>query len=1214
MSRTDDPGLPEGADNSPTFLLHKEGYTIQDYRLIARIGEGSFGEVWKAERGGFFVALKILKTSMTSDETQRELKSLETLRKLHHRYLLHTENFWSDGDRLFIEMELAEGGTLKERLKAHQAAGKAGIPEDEVLKYFTEMAKALDYLHGHRPVFLHRDIKPANILLVQGCAKLADFGLLRQVAGDNSSTKTQGGTFPYMAPESIASDVFSIYTDLFAFAVTYAELRQGDLPFSGKNQYQICDKILREPPALSDIFHPDEKKVVLKALAKDPRQRFTSCGEFVFELNRAVPWVPAVEVPVLAPPGLAERAAPAKGTDPKQPHLADLGTARKQAPVNTTDSQVDGTAIHDSTQRPGQAATPPAKKQPAPDTARPGTEPKPAFAPPRPKLPPRVLVGIALAVAGVAALTGVWFLANRGAHDEVRDLIAKNKFAEATQAIRDANRLFLPSGDALQKEVAEKWWNELKEPGQDDSPETLKRSLRELDKFKDSFSNHDGVKPRRAKFQSILFDAVAKDVDRSLIAKKIDAARDMVTQYEEFLLDRGKSLQVRIDAKQEVLTVLKRAAEKLRKNEFEGCLDLLKASRGPFEHKDDLDEKNLLLESAKSGASARDEAHKKRLAVVEDLFKAKKTKELQTELAALIQFRKEYPRADWQPDLRKFQPGLVMNDLLAAAWAPLLADIVVIEDCRRGLKEFKDHLGQATDKAGIDPLYEKNLRALEALVSAHEASKDGWSKAIEVLAALLRENNQPGDLNRNLWSGLAQLEKNRALFRFEDLEALPNVPADEPAKKASSVLFAQALERLVKKDNYQWLPGNAEMAKCALWCDQRIIDRSASILAFEAECLVESGAALEKINQITFPLKTDWYASYVHALVKDQNQKRAEAADILAGVLKENAKALNPRGRSKNAARILRSAVADLKRAGKDGKEFAEPRDAVKAIAWLTPILTLEDATRDDLANLGRAHRAEVELANADVAKSLWDSAIARSARAQNFANRWRSSDLENAADLNEQAVAIEVRAAFGKTRTSEEKQRVFERALKKANEGPADGFFVPVVVAKLAFAWTEEYPVVHLKKTIEEGEAALKLAAAAEASSKSMKPWWATLRCQGMVKLADVHLRSLKERAKAKEIFDKEALVRELENARNLYVDARKMATFTERWKGELALKIGNVHLALGNSDLAGREFADSLQSLKTIPQPYPAEIRAEVDQARAFLEKAIETLKKPN
>src|SRR6516162_7972012 len=109
MSVNDDAPSPMGLDKGPAFLLHREGCTIDDYRLIVRIGEGSFGEVWKAERAGVAVALKILKTSLNSEETQREIRSLDTLRKLNHKYLLHTQNFWSDGDRLYIEMELADG-------------------------------------------------------------------------------------------------------------------------------------------------------------------------------------------------------------------------------------------------------------------------------------------------------------------------------------------------------------------------------------------------------------------------------------------------------------------------------------------------------------------------------------------------------------------------------------------------------------------------------------------------------------------------------------------------------------------------------------------------------------------------------------------------------------------------------------------------------------------------------------------------------------------------------------------------------------------------------------------------------------------------------------------------------------------------------------------------------------------------------------------------
>ena len=168
MANPNDPqSFVDGMDPA-AIPIDNLGYTSDDYRLISILGEGSFGKVWKAERDGFEVALKVLKSSMDSDETKRELKSLAVVKRLHHKFLLKTMNYWTENDELYIEMELAEGGTLKERLKAYKEKGEKAIPAEELLKYFTETAQALDYLHSHRPnALLHRDIKPANILLVK---------------------------------------------------------------------------------------------------------------------------------------------------------------------------------------------------------------------------------------------------------------------------------------------------------------------------------------------------------------------------------------------------------------------------------------------------------------------------------------------------------------------------------------------------------------------------------------------------------------------------------------------------------------------------------------------------------------------------------------------------------------------------------------------------------------------------------------------------------------------------------------------------------------------------------------------------------------------------------------------------------------------------------------------------------------------------------------
>jgi serine/threonine protein kinase/tetratricopeptide (TPR) repeat protein len=394
MSDRDDTNKPhEGTEIGPAFNLHKEGYTLDKYRLIECIGEGTFGQVWKAQKDNVEVALKILKTSMTSEETQRELKSLEALRELRHKYLLQTNDFWSDGDQLFIEMELATGGSLKDRLKAWQSAGRKGIPPGELLKYFTEIAEVLDYLHGQRPRrFLHRDVKPANILLASGSAKLADFGLLRKVAGDHTGTKTQGGTPVFMAPESIKSDVFSPRTDLYSLAVTYAELRQGKLPFSGTTEYQVCNNILTSQPELGDELYPEEKQVLLKALDKDPEQRYASCGEFVAALKQAVPLELAAN----------EEDAATQVLEASTPVLA--GTTPRIGRRSAT-----------SMPRPA------AETQAAP-------EPAPAVKPVSPKRSswPFLLVAAAFILAGTGG--AIWYLVNRDTVDPIHPVPVTRKF------------------------------------------------------------------------------------------------------------------------------------------------------------------------------------------------------------------------------------------------------------------------------------------------------------------------------------------------------------------------------------------------------------------------------------------------------------------------------------------------------------------------------------------------------------------------------------------------------------------------------------------------------------------------------------------------------------------------------------------------------------------------------------------------------------------
>jgi hypothetical protein len=179
-------------------------------------------------------------------------------------------------------MDLADG-SLRDRLKECRKEGRAGIPVAELLNYFREAAEALDYLHAEH--VLHRDIKPENILLLKRHAKVADFGLARLQEQQRSVTASGSGTPAYMAPEVWRGKV-SVHSDQYSLAVAYVELRLDRRPFAGGDMMEMMLGHLERGPDLAGLPEP-ERQVILRAMAKDPNQRYGSCSEYVQALERA---------------------------------------------------------------------------------------------------------------------------------------------------------------------------------------------------------------------------------------------------------------------------------------------------------------------------------------------------------------------------------------------------------------------------------------------------------------------------------------------------------------------------------------------------------------------------------------------------------------------------------------------------------------------------------------------------------------------------------------------------------------------------------------------------------------------------------------------------------------------------------------------------------------------------------------------------------------
>jgi hypothetical protein len=243
--------------------------------------------VWQATGpGGFPVALKFV--ALEDKTGAAELRALEVIRGVRHPNLLSIMASWEVSGWLVIAMELADG-TLWDRLKEAQRQALAGIPVDELREYMREAAKGLDYLNQPHPSLQaearqgiqHRDVKPQNLMLIGGGVKVADFGLARVLT--RSVTKHTGSlTAAYAAPEFFGGQTTN-RSDQYSLAVTYCQLRGGQLPYSG-NPAQIMAGHLQGTPDLT-MLPEAERPAVLRALAKEPRERWPSCRAFVETLS-----------------------------------------------------------------------------------------------------------------------------------------------------------------------------------------------------------------------------------------------------------------------------------------------------------------------------------------------------------------------------------------------------------------------------------------------------------------------------------------------------------------------------------------------------------------------------------------------------------------------------------------------------------------------------------------------------------------------------------------------------------------------------------------------------------------------------------------------------------------------------------------------------------------------------------------------------------------
>ena len=273
------------------------GTQIGPYQIIAKLGAGGMGEVYRARdtKLNRDVALKILPEAfaLDADRLERFRREARIVAALNHTHIVTIFSIEEHDDVPFMTMELIEGSTLDQGIPG------SGLSLARFFDIAIELADALSA--AHRKHIIHRDLKPANVMVTEdGHVKVLDFGLARAVDADavrlgkdvtyvGTKVGTIVGTMPYMSPEQIEARPLDHRTDLFSLGIMLYELATGERPFRGDSPVALMSSILK------DHFKPVGERrsdfpggvcrLIDRCLEKEPRDRIQSAAEILAELK-----------------------------------------------------------------------------------------------------------------------------------------------------------------------------------------------------------------------------------------------------------------------------------------------------------------------------------------------------------------------------------------------------------------------------------------------------------------------------------------------------------------------------------------------------------------------------------------------------------------------------------------------------------------------------------------------------------------------------------------------------------------------------------------------------------------------------------------------------------------------------------------------------------------------------------------------------------------
>ncbi len=287
---------------SDDLINHKLGKG--QYEIRAVLGRGGMASVYSARQASMNrdVAIKVMTPELAEDDqfVSRFEHEAKLIAQLQHPHILPVIDFGREGKHIFIVMQLVRGGSLDDRL--HEGP----LPLRLASRMLTQIGSALTF--AHEQGIIHRDLKPNNVMLDErNNAYLVDFGIAKMLAGTTKLTATGNilGTPAYMAPEQWRGDPVDARTDIYSLGIMVYEMVLGRLPFTGDTPFTLMYKHFNDPPpaprAVNPDIEPSIEAVILRALAKDPDDRYQSADQLAEDFARAVASLPT---------GLAPRPKP----------------------------------------------------------------------------------------------------------------------------------------------------------------------------------------------------------------------------------------------------------------------------------------------------------------------------------------------------------------------------------------------------------------------------------------------------------------------------------------------------------------------------------------------------------------------------------------------------------------------------------------------------------------------------------------------------------------------------------------------------------------------------------------------------------------------------------------------------------------------------------------------------------------------------------------